>query len=276
MRGEYCSSVIGSHTATGSPPRAWGIHQPASTGLHGLRFTPTCVGNTSAAALASRALAVHPHVRGEYCQWLKYRPGYHGSPPRAWGIPHVLVEVGLRVRFTPTCVGNTPNDLLLGLSLPVHPHVRGEYASRRASHGRRCGSPPRAWGIPPLPPELRQVFRFTPTCVGNTSHCLQATPLWPVHPHVRGEYVGIADRLRRIAGSPPRAWGILFPSNSGMAVVRFTPTCVGNTEAGKLHRVGFAVHPHVRGEYTQRQALAAMADGSPPRAWGIHKRLTLH
>jgi len=32
---------------SGSPPRAWGIRSPTRRRVRFLRFTPTCVGNTS-------------------------------------------------------------------------------------------------------------------------------------------------------------------------------------------------------------------------------------
>src|SRR5690606_17895986 len=49
----------------GSPPRAWGRH--ALTIVHGNaeRFTPTCVGTTSARRMRDGSATVHPHVRGD-------------------------------------------------------------------------------------------------------------------------------------------------------------------------------------------------------------------
>ena len=37
---------------------------------------------------------------------------------------------------------------------------------------------------------LRRIFRFTPTCVGNTQGPQRRTTCSTVHPHVRGEYAG--------------------------------------------------------------------------------------
>ena len=114
-----------------------------------------------------------------------------------------------RLRFTPTCVGNTR----------LHRH-RG---------CRDPGSPPRAWGIRTMTPIIRHHARFTPTCVGNTN---QRPAQWcriPVHPHVRGEYVTLDANSSGVVGSPPRAWGIRACAVEIAAMIRFTPTCVGNT-----------------------------------------------
>ena len=52
--------------------------------------------------------------------------------------------------------------------IPVHPHMRGEYAAGTASIANIIGSPPHAWGIPQVFILFGLYVRFTPTCVGNT------------------------------------------------------------------------------------------------------------
>ena len=49
----------------GSPPRAWGRHLRRHDERGPLRFTPTCVGTTSATMPPNGKAAVHPHVRGD-------------------------------------------------------------------------------------------------------------------------------------------------------------------------------------------------------------------
>ena len=111
-------------------------------------------------------------------------------------------------RFTPTCVGNTIDYLAFTLTHSVHPHMRGEYDGSTSGRGR--------------------AERFTPTCVGNTSSAGSPAALFTVHPHMRGEYAATST-LTRDAGSPPHAWGIRIPNLKGVELLRFTPTCVGNT-----------------------------------------------
>ncbi len=85
--------------------------------------------------------------------------------------------------------------------------------------------------------------------MGNTKSEL-ASRLFPaVHPHLRGEY-DLPKRSRALfVGSPPPAWGIHDCRAGASPLLRFTPTCVGNT----------------------RQCFRNTANctGSPPPAWGI-------
>ena len=167
-RGEYSPTTPSPHPARGSPPRAWGIRLPAPRPGGGRRFTPTGVGNTSAAPAHPHPESVHPHGRGEY---FGQDPGEGvdaGSPPRAWGIQPGPQRRRRPARFTPTGVGNTHREKPHSAPSPVHPHGRGEYPAYALRDCRGRGSPPRAWGIRrfrrcALPPG-----RFTPTGVGNT------------------------------------------------------------------------------------------------------------
>ncbi len=234
VRGEYHIRRDKTIVYIGSPPRAWGIR------LHRLldalfnRFTPTCVGNTSLDTGRSLCYAVHPHVRGEYRVLGKRSRPHYGSPPRAWGIRQRPTAKAAVLRFTPTCVGNTPMMSLPVTVNPVHPHVRGEYADISEATRATRGSPPRAWGIPGDYALLPNRGRFTPTCVGNTGRPSRRLRKRAVHPHVRGEYVdGDVVRQPRV-GSPPRAWGIPCKAWAKTGPKRFTPTCVGNTTCPRL------------------------------------------
>ncbi len=131
-----------------------------------------------------------------------------GSPPRVWGIPHIPLRGHRRTRFTPTCVGNTFSTRSINSSTSVHPHVCGEYDGTGLSYRVNDGSPPRVWGIPPLPPTPVPEPRFTPTCVGNTHDNLHYQIFYTVHPHVCGEYSIPRYSKFHFNGSPPRVWGI--------------------------------------------------------------------
>ena len=133
------------------------------------------------------------------------------------------------------------------------------------------GSPPRAWGILPVLFGTVTVARFTPTCVGNTGKREPRIPRLSVHPHVRGEYAALTSARSCRTGSPPRAWGIPQRLVNRGKCRRFTPTCVGNTACIDLTVTSPPVHPHVRGEYPEWHDYAIAEDGSPPRAWGIHR-----
>ena len=192
----------------GSPPHAWGIPPRHRQPLHEQRFTPTRVGNT---ALLWRCLpwpAVHPHTRGEYQENDMATDTPRGSPPHAWGILVHVTPIRLRPRFTPTRVGNTRSPLAIRCYRSVHPHTRGEYASRSPPKTMPAGSPPHAWGIPEGDGAPFFIARFTPTRVGNTTSASNTKPGSTVHPHTRGEYPAILNEWGLGDGSPPHAWGI--------------------------------------------------------------------
>ena len=70
-----------------------------------------------------------------------------------------------------------------------------------------------------------------------------------VHPHMRGEYKMPERPPYDNYGSPPHAWGIRDKLVAGLVLVRFTPTCVGNTTETAATSTAATVHPHMRGEY---------------------------
>ena len=99
-----CFSALFRNTPTGSPPRAWGIHpQDRYEGFYE---------------------GITPHMRGEYLSSRCRPPLQSDSPPRAWGMPRIMISnsieglpprvwgiliiimpVWTRIRITPTCVG---------------------------------------------------------------------------------------------------------------------------------------------------------------------------
>ena len=146
-RGEYVRSRVEIVTASGSPPRAWGIHKEAGSSTRLSRFTPTGVGNTIEIPLGIIAVSVHPHGRGEYDARPVLDGPDDGSPPRAWGIQMGRCRRRQMRRFTPTGVGNTGRMAIRLRTRAVHPHGRGEYLAASAARSFGPGSPPRAWGI---------------------------------------------------------------------------------------------------------------------------------
>ena len=153
--------------------------------------------------------SVHPHVRGEHSGCARRITVIVGSSPRAWGTPRRKGGRGLMRRFIPTCVGNTYTHddavyigavhphvrgehaacLTVSTTTPVHPHVRGEHSKNLGTSPESLGSSPRAWGTHLAYSCHTIVFRFIPTCVGNTAQGLLAELICTVHPHVRGEHL---------------------------------------------------------------------------------------
>ena len=231
--GEYGTRCYAAASSGGSSPRVWGI--------------------LVAAGSSTLVSAVHPHVCGEYESADRARWCAFGSSPRVWGIRVLL--------------GSSPRRSA------VHPHVCGEYWLAVASAFTRCGSSPRVWGIqsgarfedlshlvhPHVCGEYDGecqgedwLWRFIPTCVGNTCCSGYGLPILSVHPHVCGEYGDPIDDAVEIGGSSPRVWGIHQVRSVDSSIRRFIPTCVGNTmpDGGD----------------------SADDVGSSPRVWGIRAR----
>ena len=219
--------------SAGSPPHAWGIRprRAASLPMQG-RFTPTRVGNTDFGVVLDalkagspphawgiqlrrldlrRRVAVHPHTRGEYAALAAGAAlvGF-GSPPHAWGIRLQGADSSGMTRFTPTRVGNTSGTVLATLTLPVHPHTRGEYAGVSPTMAMATVHPHTRGEYAGRQGRVAVEGRFTPTRVGNTACAPVRGARGAVHPHTRGEYAPILESTGAITGSPPHAWGILF------------------------------------------------------------------
>ncbi len=174
-----------------------------------------------------------------------------GSSPRVWGtrshldhrcpIPRFIPTcVGNTKRlgeeltefgFIPTCVGNTPSSRGADQTRAVHPHVCGEHRIPMIVPLPAYGSSPRVWGTPSWRRVRVEELRFIPTCVGNTRPCHLCRLCHPVHPHVCGEHARSPTDKHRNSGSSPRVWGTLRTGCAFFGLIRFIPTCVGNTLA---------------------------------------------
>ena len=216
------------------------------------------------------ARPVHPHVRGEHLDRKRALGLTDGSSPRAWGTLRRLRSWLLFLRFIPTCVGNTHIPRVRRRSPAVHPHVRGEHASRAFRAAAMVGSSPRAWGTRAEAARSEAQVRFIPTCVGNTRSRSACDGGPAVHPHVRGEHMSPCAARMQTSGSSPRAWGTRMVWQVDRFCCRFIPTCVGNTTGSTGRRPSGTVHPHVRGEHSYMRRHLRTSAGSSPRAWGTH------
>ena len=135
--------------------------------------------------------------------------------------------------------------------ITVHPHGRGDNGPLAEADSVAGGSPPRAWGqwTEERPPDTR--IRFTPTGVGTIRARSRLQASAPVHPHGRGDNVGLGGLGRR------RRW--------------FTPTGVGTMPAERRRGWLIAVHPHGRGDNEEMLYPYTRDYGSPPRAWGQYR-----
>ena len=104
--------------------------------------------------------------------------------------------------------------------------------------------------------------------MGNTRCALLSLIKRTVHPHVCGEHIFSHAKVFVMSGSSPRVWGTRKFIHGVDDVLRFIPTCVGNTRMMRVQLSRNTVHPHVCGEHILIAALALSEAGSSPRVWG--------
>ena len=131
-RGEQQRFEFSVTSQCGSSPRTWGTGFGFWQVIIWCRFIPTDVGNIGASCLSPSWLTVHPHGRGEQSSPPKPNRFFTGSSPRTWGTAAVYMGLNVLKRFIPTDVGNRNSLHTTPGSRPVHPHGRGEQASRVA------------------------------------------------------------------------------------------------------------------------------------------------
>ena len=146
MRGEQFFRGLQKTFKNGSSPHAWGTDLREPRCRSPSRFIPTCVGNSISSDDAIRSYPVHPHMRGEQITGRWMNSVMSGSSPHAWGTDCLDRSGPLRIRFIPTCVGNSANIDSGFSSLAVHPHMRGEQWIQVLLDLFDNGSSPHAWG----------------------------------------------------------------------------------------------------------------------------------
>ena len=207
-------------------------------------------------------------MRGELVRPLTPTANRSGSSPHAWGTPGPGRPKGHFPRFIPTCVGNSRGPRPSPRRTSVHPHMRGELYVDFSDHTITFGSSPHAWGTLGIYLPAIQTGRFIPTCVGNSRMPRSSPPVPPVHPHMRGELEIFHSLPHLLHGSSPHAWGTRLPKRSNGSLIRFIPTCVGNSRNIPVLPFSSPVHPHMRGELLRFHGGGWAYDGSSPHAWG--------
>ena len=193
--------------SAGSSPRMWGTRHYYSCRPGCRRFIPTHVGNSRQRPRQSTRVSVHPHACGELWLSRSIRADRYGSSPRMWGTP-VCPAQGCRVlRFIPTHVGNSRQDIGTGARRSVHPHACGELFFTLENKDGVIGSSPRMWGTQMNLVHVLVQKRFIPTHVGNSPVRPVKSSTMPVHPHACGELYGSNAGPVGGTGSSPRMWG---------------------------------------------------------------------
>ena len=189
IRGAYALTFFAPVALIGSSPHTWGIrpgrcpppaHVPVHPHIRGAyRRIPSAETNSYGSSPHTWGIRifhfsylspvlVHPHIRGAYVIRGFDRVFSDGSSPHTWGIPPANWPARKMPRFIPTYVGHTPYSAKPSMSLSVHPHIRGAYATSSSLAFIKAGSSPHTWGILVQAAMQKIRARFIPTYVGHT------------------------------------------------------------------------------------------------------------
>ncbi len=131
------------------------------------------------------------------------------APP--WEIPRGGANRRSVDRFIPRLWGNIGPAWSPSMSIPAHPHARGEHQAASAAATIDDGSSPHPWGTRARARFGATSRRFIPTPVGNTHDNRSPCACDSVHPHTRGEHGGDATYEAAQVGSSPHPWGTPLP-----------------------------------------------------------------
>ena len=131
-----------------------------------------------------------------------------------------------------------------------------------------AGSPPRVRGTAAYPSGSIPCCRITPACAGNSTPSLFRTTGRKDHPRVCGEQFPTVRIEASSGGSPPRVRGTASALWMGIAAIRITPACAGNSSCLCRYRSARRDHPRVCGEQSYQRKKCLTLLGSPPRVRG--------
>ena len=191
-------------------------------------------------------------------------------PPRARRILSYDSPRCLYIGTTSACAENTGRG---GASSPQYQNylrVRGEYKQVRSSGRWKMELPPRARRIPQRASSCQALRGTTSACAENTTGGPGRTKFRRNYLRVRGEYIAVGSRLRRVGELPPRARRILFYLHGFMHNGGTTSACAENTCCGCGDRFGVRNYLRVRGEYQRGSPSRYPHQELPPRARRIH------
>ena len=168
----------------------------------------------------------------------------------------------------PTHAGKTVNTMKPTISVPAHPHSRGENAHDRRDDAREDGSSPLTRGKQVTVRGARGVGGLIPTHAGKTIMEQTADAHGAAHPHSRGENPPAFPGWKRGRGSSPLTRGKRLSGSDDRLDLGLIPT-----HAGKTRRLGPDpgrpwAHPHSRGENETAEGIEIEARGSSPLTRG--------
>ena len=232
------------------------------------RFIPARAGNASRMMSRTGTVPVHPRASGERADVDAETDDSDGSSPRERGTLLFQRRDFHCRRFIPARAGNATAITTRTMSSPVHPRASGERTSRRATHGRQCGSSPRERGTRAPAPSPEAPRRFIPARAGNAGMVVAQRHRDPVHPRASGERTERRSARSSGSGSSPRERGTLALCPHKTPLLRFIPARAGNATVEPGVRCCISVHPRASGERLAVLPGDFDQSGSSPRERG--------
>ena len=218
---------------------------------------------------------VHPRVHGEQSAGPGVRRRGRGPSPRARGAAHHPHPAAAPHGSTPACTGSSPWSTVTTPFSRVHPRVRGEQSSCCGAPYCSLGPSPGARGAASGDRKREFGVGSIPACTGSSATHARPASECRVHPHERGERVGMTGRGLRALGPSPRARGagrLVRPDRRPGGSI---PACAGSSRLPPGAGAKRGVHPRVRREQDVLLALDTDLKGPFPRARGHSPALHL-
>ena len=249
MRGVYAVTSSESQNSGGSSPHARGLRfADSAPAAHG-GIIPACAGFTGHASSPPPRGRDHPRMRGVYAHAPVLFESPEGSSPHARGLPPAGQGRARVGRIIPACAGFTSPKCPCCRGASDHPRMRGVYASRYDSDGKRRGSSPHARGLLGEAAGHPLGDGIIPACAGFTlsEHC---------------------DAWGR-PGSSPHARGLHGPGHLRHRQRRIIPAHAGFTRPPRYTPAASSDHPRTRGVYDRNLGKSTQNHGSSPHTRGL-------
>ena len=171
VRGTRLVPIAGLVVGAGSSPRVRGTQQRCPLHHVPRRFIPACAGNSTAAASAGSAFAVHPRVCGELAAASPCAASSAAVHPRVCGeLQRAKIADLVADGSSPRVRGTRGDDVPRGVNGRFIPACAGNSSGWLAPDSRNTGSSPRVRGTRRRdPPRAPAGLRFIPACAGNST-----------------------------------------------------------------------------------------------------------
>ena len=192
---------------------------------------------------------------------------YDSSPP-ARGRLCIILRRSARLRFSPSCEGQTKFTKRKKKSAAIHPLLRGADKQHSVQIPTELDSSPPARGRHQKHIVYQPDSRFIPSCEGQTFGKIQYYYRETIHPLLRGaDSQSVPEFLRQHDSSPPARGRPVFQIRPAV-VLRFIPSCEGQTSRARGRKIVLPIHPLLRGADCYSDNMGQLQDDSSPPAKG--------